>query len=90
MFLRVFQSLHGGSLQITQAVPLLQSKPGFMNGLYTFCTIYVRKSPEKKFLEKNLELKTLEKKSQFCEVLGQNVIGNRVLSFRFLGLFSLK
>ena len=42
----------------------------------------------KKFLEnKPTEIKTLVKKSQFSEVLGQNVTGNNVLSFRFLGLF---
>ena len=34
--------------------------------------------------------KTLVKKSQFYEVLGQNVTGNKVLSFRFLGHFFLK
>jgi len=47
-----------------------------------------KKSTEKKFLEKNLEIKTLVKMSQFSEVLGQNVKGNKVLSSRFLGLFS--
>ena len=52
--------------------------------------IYVRKSPEKKFLEKNLKIKTLVKKSQFSKVLGQKVTVNKILSFRFLGLFFLK
>ena len=33
--------------------------------------------------------KTLIRKSQFTEVLGRNVTKNKVLSFRFLGLFSL-
>jgi len=42
------------------------------------------------FLEKNLEIKTLVKKSQFSEVQGQNATGNKVLSFRFLGLFFLQ
>ena len=49
--------------------------------------IYVRKSREKKLLEKNLEIKTLEKKSEFYQVLGKNVTGNKVLCFGFLGLF---
>ena len=48
--------------------------------------IYVRKSQEKKFLEKRPEVKS----PQISEVLEQNVIGNKVLSFRFLGLFFLK
>ena len=46
--------------------------------------IYVRESQEKKYLEKKLWVK----KSQFSEVLGQNVFENKVLSFNFLGLFS--
>ena len=37
---------------------------------------------------KKLEIKTLVKNSQLSEVLGQNVTGNKVLSFRFLGIFS--
>ena len=32
----------------------------------------------------------MEKKSKFSEVLGQNVTGNKVLSFRLLGRFFLK
>ena len=52
--------------------------------------IYVRMSQEKKFLEKNLAIKTLEKKSEFSQVLGKNVTGNKVLCFGFLGLFFLK
>ena len=51
-----------------------------------FNQIHARKSQEKNFLEKKLEIKTLVKKSQFSEVLGQNVTGNKVLSFNFLGL----
>ena len=39
---------------------------------------------------KKLEIKTLVKNYQLSEVLGQNVSGNKVLSFRFLGLFSRK
>ena len=34
-----------------------------------------------------MEKKTLIKKFQFSKVRGQNVNGNTVLSFRFLGLF---
>ena len=49
--------------------------------------IYVRKS-KKSFWEKNLEIKTLEKKSEFSQVLEKNVIGNKVLCFKFMGLFS--
>ena len=49
--------------------------------------IYVRKSREKKFLEKKPVIKTLEKKSKFYQVLGKNVTGNKVLCFGFLGLF---
>ena len=42
----------------------------------------------KKFLgKKNLEIKTLVRKFQFSKVLGQHVTGNKVLSFRFRGLF---
>ena len=52
--------------------------------------IYVRKSPKKIFWKKNLEIKTLVKVSEFSEVLGQNVTGNKVLSFRLLELFFLK
>ena len=44
--------------------------------------IYVRKSLEKSFWKKNLEIKTLEKKSE--KVLGKNVTGNKVLCFGFL------
>ena len=44
-------------------------------------------SHNKQFLKKNLEIKTWVKKSKFPEVLGQNVTGNKVLSFRFLELF---
>ena len=42
----------------------------------------------KKFLEKNLEIKTLGKKSEFAQVIGKNVTGNKTLCFGFLGLFS--
>ena len=52
--------------------------------------IYVRKSWEKSFWKKHLEIKTLEKKSEFSHVLGNNVTGNTVLCFGFLWLFSLK
>ena len=41
-----------------------------------------KKVTGKKISEKNLEIKTLVKKSQFSEVLGQNVTGNEVLSFK--------
>ena len=37
--------------------------------------------------EKNLEIKTLEKKSEFSQVLGKNVTRNKVLCFGFLRLF---
>ena len=50
--------------------------------------IYVRKSREKSFWKKNLEIKTLEKKSEFYQVLEKNVTGNKVVCFGFLGLFS--
>ena len=53
------------------------------------CGIYERKSPEKKFLKKHLEIKTSFKKSQFS-VLGQNVTGNKVLSLHNWDLFSKK
>ena len=52
-----------------------------LNGI---CRMYVRKSRKKKFLEKNPEIKTLEKKSEFYQVLGKNVSGNKVLCFGFL------
>jgi len=52
--------------------------------------IYVRKSREKSFWKKNLEIKTLGKKSEFSPVLGKNVTGNKVPCFGFLGLFFLK
>ena len=63
------------------------------NSTYVYCTrivyvhdqyfndyvrIYVRKSQEKSFWKKNLEVKTLGEKSQFSEVRGQNVTGNKV------------
>ena len=38
-----------------------------------------KKIPGKKVSEKNLEIKTLEKKSEFSQVLGKNVTGNKVL-----------
>jgi len=50
-----------------------------------------KKVPGKKVSgEKNLEIKTLEKKSEFYQVLGKNVTGNKVLCFGFLGLIFLK
>ena len=52
--------------------------------------IYVRKSREKKFLEKKPGNKNFAKKSEFSQVLGKNVIGNKVLCFGFLGLFFSK
>jgi len=54
----------------------------------SFIGIYVRKSREKKFLEKKPGNKNFGKKSEFSQVLGKNVIGNKVLCFGFLGLFS--
>ena len=53
----------------------------------TYNRIYVRKSQENKFLGEKLEIKTLVNKSQFFEVLWKKITGNKVLSFRFLGLF---
>ena len=53
------------------------------------CTIQNVTDPKKRFL-KTLNLQTWVKKSLFSEVLGQNVTENKVLSFRFPGLFSLK
>jgi len=50
--------------------------------------IYVRKSREKKFLKKKPGNKYFGKKSEFYQVLGKNVTGNKVLCFGFLGLFS--
>ena len=48
-----------------------------------------RKVPGKKVSgKKQLEIKILEKKSEFYQVLGKNVTGNNVLCFGFLGLFS--
>ena len=38
--------------------------------------------------KKNLEIKTFAKMSQFSEVLGKNVIENKVLGLRLQGLFS--
>ena len=45
---------------------------------------------KKKFQGKNLETKTLVKKSQFSEFLGKNVTGKNFLSFRFRWFFSPK
>jgi len=50
---------------------------------------YVRKSREKKFLEKKPGNKNFGKKSEFYQVLGKNVTVNKVLCFGFLGLFFL-
>jgi len=47
-----------------------------------------KKVTGKKFLDKNLEIKTVIKKSRFSEILGQNVTEYKVLGFKFLGLFS--
>ena len=49
--------------------------------LTLFVWIYVRKSPEKSFWEKNLKIKTLVKKYQFSEVLDKMLlkIKSRVL-----------
>ena len=52
--------------------------------------IYVRKSREKSFWKKNLEIKTLEKNSEFYQVLGKNVTGKKILRFGFPGHFFLK
>ena len=49
--------------------------------------IYVRKSREKKFLGKKTWKKNFGKKSEFSQVLGKNITGNKVLCFGFLGLF---
>ena len=49
--------------------------------------IYVRKSREKKCLEKKPGNKNFGKKSEFSQVLEKNVTGNKVLCFGFLGLF---
>ena len=50
-----------------------------------------RKVPGKKVSgKKQLEIKTLEKKSEFYQVLGKIVSGNKVRCFGFLGLFFLK
>ena len=53
----------------------------------TICTVFTCCLLKSMSPKKNLEIKTLVKKPQFSEVLGQNVTGNLVLSFRFLGLF---
>ena len=57
-----------------------------------FCTIInvCKKAPGKKFLEKKPGNKNFGKKSEFSQVLGKNVTGNKVLCFEFLGLFFLK
>ena len=49
--------------------------------------IYVRKSQEKKFLKKPRN-NNFGLKSEFSQLLGKNVTGNKVLFFGFLGLFS--
>ena len=43
-----------------------------------------KKIPGKKVSEKNLEIKTLEKKAEFSQVLGKNVTGNKVLGLFYL------
>ena len=48
--------------------------------------IYVRKSQEKKFLKKPRN-NNFGLKSEFSQLLGKNVTGNKVLFFGFLGLF---
>ena len=58
---------------------------------YIILEIYESKKEshrEKQFLDKKPGIKNFGKNSQFSEILGQNVTGNKVLSFRFLGLFS--
>ena len=67
----------------THTQPLTQTLPhSHLN--YTYTQIFCKKVTGKKVSEKNRK-KTLVKKSQFSEVLGQNVP-----SFRFLGIFFLK
>jgi len=46
-----------------------------------------KKVPGKKFLEKKPGNKNFGKMSEFSQVLGKNITGNKVLCFRFLGLF---
>ena len=67
--------------------------------LYVHCTIVTEKSrlvesmkenPGKKVSGKKTWKKKLRKKSEFNQVLGKNVTGNKALRFGFLGLFSLK
>ena len=48
----------------------------------------VRHGKKSVWKKKNLEIKTLGKKSEFFKVLGKNVTRNKVLCFGFLGLFS--
>ena len=62
---------------------------GITNCAFLVLRIYVRKSQEKKFLERKPGNKNFEKKSEFSQVLGKNVTGNKVLCFGFLGFFSL-
>ena len=60
---------------------------------YIILEIYESKKEshrEKQFLDKKPGIKNFGKNSQFSEILGQNVTGNTVLSFRFLGRFFLK
>ena len=64
----------------TQARLYLQSKlsgfGGWFGILFGDCVESMSESHrEKSFWVKNLEIKTLVKKSQFSEVLGQNVTG---------------
>jgi len=47
----------------------------------------MEESPGKKVSEKKPGNKNFEKKSEFYQVLGKNVTGNKVLCFGFLGLF---
>ena len=50
----------------------------------------LRKSREKSFWKKKPRNKNFGKKSEFYQVLGKNVTGNKVMCFGFLRLFSLK
>ena len=78
---------------------MVYTKLCYKNELFNIITVNKtegegqRKSQETSFLRKpgNTEIKNLVKKFQFSEVLrGQNVNGNKDLSFLFLGLFFLK
>ena len=57
---------------------------GWSSNISHLCKKVTEKKVSGKYKPGN---KNFDKKSQFSEVLGRNVAGNKVLSFSFLGLF---